>query len=78
MLRELGAKTIHKHDNPLVGELLEVDIPDVGRERFLRIQCGTAREFALPVPPETETATQAQAWLHHEDEQDFQLPMMRT
>lgn len=78
VLKELNAKTIDKHDNPLVGEVVEVDIPEVGRERFLRVQCGTRREFALPIPPTVKTAKEAQAWLHHEDEGDFELPAMRT
>lgn len=78
VLDELGATTIDAHANPLIGTLIEVDLPDVGRERFLRVMCGTRREFALPVPPDTQTATAAQAWLHHEDEDGFEEPAMRT
>ena len=33
----------------------EVTIPDVGREKFLKVICGTGREFALPVPPDMTT-----------------------
>ena len=46
----------------MIGTLLEVDIPDIGREKFLRVLCGTGREFALPVPPDMKTALQANAW----------------
>ena len=64
VLEKLNAKTIDKDDDPLIGELLEVDIPDVGRERFLKVQCGTGRTFALPCPPGMKTALDAQAWLN--------------
>jgi hypothetical protein len=49
VLKKLKAKTIDKDPNPMIGELLEVELPDVGKERFLRVQCGTGREFALCV-----------------------------
>ncbi len=77
ILRELNARTVDKNTNPFVGELLEVEIPDVGREKFLKVLCGTDREFALPVPPEMERASQAQAWLNFTTE-DMYLPQLRT
>jgi hypothetical protein len=78
ILDELNAQTIDQHSNPMVGELLEVDIPDIGKERFLRVQCGTNRLFALPVPPEMETAEESQRWLNFiPDDIDF-LPEKRT
>ena len=77
ILRELNAATIDKSANPFVGELLEVDIPDIGKERFLRVMCGTGREFALPVPPDMQRASQAQAWLNFTTEDNY-LPQLRT
>jgi len=77
ILQQLEAKTIDKSDNPLVGELLEVRIPDIGKEKFLRVMCGTKREFALPVPPEMERASEAQAWLNFGTEVSSQ-PKLRT
>ena len=68
ILRELNAKTIQKSENPFVGELVEVDLPDIGREKYLRVMCGTDREFALPVPPNIQRASEAQAWLNVPDE----------
>jgi hypothetical protein len=68
VLRELNAVIINKSTNPFVGELVEVDIPDIGKEKFLLTMCGTNREFALPVPPQMERASQAQAWLNVPDE----------
>jgi hypothetical protein len=62
ILKELNAITIDKDDDPQIGELLEVDLPDSGKERFIRVQCGTGRIFAIPVPPETKTALEGNAW----------------
>jgi hypothetical protein len=62
VLRELNATTIDADDDPEIGELVEVEIPDIGRERFLRVKCGTGRMFALPVPPDMKTALAANAW----------------
>jgi hypothetical protein len=64
ILQKLKAKTIDKDEDPEIGELLEVNIPDVGRERFLRVQCGTGRFFAMPVPPTVKTALEANAWTY--------------
>lgn len=50
ILKELDAKVIDKDDDPEIGTLLEVDLPDSGKERFIHVICGTGREFALPVP----------------------------
>lgn len=77
ILNALNARTINKHSNPLVGELLEVELPDLGLQRFLKVMCGTAREFALPVPPHIERAAQAQAWLNFTTEDAF-IPKVRT
>ena len=63
ILLELKAKRIDKHDNPFVGELLEVELPDIGREVFLKVKCPTGRDFAMPVPPHIKTSEQAQRWL---------------
>ena len=62
--KRLNARTINKDENPQIGELIEVDIPDIGTERFLKVLCGTKRDFALPVPPDMNTALDAQAWLN--------------
>ena len=64
VLRELNAKTIDVDDDPMIGTLVEVTIPDVGRERFLKVICGTGREFAIPVPPDMKTALEANAWTY--------------
>lgn len=64
VLRELNARVIESDEDPMIGTLLEVDIPDIGKEKFLKVLCGTGREFAIPVPPEMKTALEANAWTY--------------
>jgi hypothetical protein len=78
ILKELKAKTIDKDPDPQIGELLEVNLPDIGKEKFLKVLCGTGREFALPVPPEMKTAIEAQAWTWGMDVISFVKPEVRT
>ena len=77
ILDELDAKTIEQDNDPQIGELIEVEIPDIGKERFLRVTCGTGRRFALPVPPDMKTALQANAWTYNIPEDLFK-PEFRT
>ena len=62
ILNKLDAVTINKDRDPEIGELVCVDIPGIGEEKFLRVNCGTGRQFALPVPPKMKTALEANAW----------------
>lgn len=78
VLDQLNCEVIDTDENPEIGTLVEVDIPEIGRERFLRVKCGTGREFALPVPPDMRTALAAQAWTWGEDEDTFVAPDVRT
>jgi hypothetical protein len=78
ILQELDAKVINEDGDPEIGTLVEVELPDIGKEKFLRVMCGTKREFALPVPPEMKTALQAQSWTWGLDEKDFTIPEVRT
>jgi hypothetical protein len=64
ILQALDAKVIDRDADPMIGELLEVGLPDIGTERFLRVVCGTGRIFAIPVPPDMRTALQANAWTY--------------
>ncbi len=76
ILKELNAKVIDK-DAPEIGTLVEVEIPDSGKEKFLRVRCATDREFAIPVPREIKTALQGNAWTFGLDPKDFN-PEVRT
>ena len=78
ILKELKAKVIDTDGDPEIGELVEVDLPDIGKEKFLRVLCGTGREFALPVPPEMKTALEAQSWTWGLTPEEFKIPEVRT
>ena len=67
VLEHVSARVIDVDKDPEIGTLLEVDLPDSPRSRFLRVQCGTKRVFALPVPAEMKTALQANAWTYDVD-----------
>jgi hypothetical protein len=73
VLEQLDARTIDRDVDPQIGTLLEVDLPGSGRERFLKVECGTRRVFALPVPPEMTTALEANAWTYALDAKDLKL-----
>jgi hypothetical protein len=77
-LKELDARTVDVDGDPEIGELLEVNLPDSGREKFLRVLCGTRREFALPVPNDMKTALEAQAWTWGMTPSEFIKPEIRT
>lgn len=78
ILKELKAEVIDEDGDPEIGTLVEVNIPEIGKERFLRVMCGTGREFALPVPPEMKTALEAQSWTWGIKKDDFKIPEIRT
>ena len=78
ILKELDAKIINEDGDPEIGTLVEVNLPDIGKEKFLRVLCGTKREFAIPVPPEMKTALEAQSWTWGLEEKDFTIPEVRT
>jgi hypothetical protein len=79
VLEQLNARSIDIDGDPEVGELLEADIPDSGKERFLKVRCGTGREFVIPVPREIETALQGNLWTYGIDANDRSfIPEIRT
>ena len=61
ILAALNARLVDKDDDPQIGELLEVDLPDAPRERFLRAQCGTGRTIIVWVSKSHRTALEANA-----------------
>jgi hypothetical protein len=78
ILRELDAKVIDADEDPMVGTLVEVNIPDIGKENFLKVLCGTGREFAIPVPPDVKTALEANAWTFDIDGDTLKKLEVRT
>jgi hypothetical protein len=78
VLAQLKAKSLDKDEDPMIGELLEVKIPDLGKERFLKVLCGTGRTFAIPVPPTVKTALEANAWTFGVDPEKLRDLEVRT
>lgn len=78
VLKQLPTTVINADGDPEIGTLVEVELPDIGKERFLRVKCGTGRYFALPVPPEMKTALEAQSWTWGMDVNEFIKPEVRT
>jgi hypothetical protein len=70
----LNAKVIDENENPEIGTLLEVNHDNIGsKEKFLRVQCGTGRTFAIPVPPDMSTALEANAWTYNITANDYEI-----
>ena len=78
ILRELNSTVVDMDDDPMIGILVEVDIPEIGQEKFLKVLCGTGREFALPVPPNMTTALEANAWTYGIDKDILKQLEIRT
>ena len=77
VLKELDAKTIDEDGDPEIGTLVECSLPDSGKERFLRVLCGTSREFVIPVPREMKTAIEANSWTWGLSSEEYK-PEVRT
>jgi hypothetical protein len=79
ILSELGAETIDADGDPQIGTLVQVQLPDLPqRSRFIQVQCGTGRQFAVCVPPHVGSAIEAQAWMQGLPANQFQKPEIRT
>lgn len=78
ILDSLKAKVIDKDEDPMVGTLYEVNIPDIGKERFLKVLCGTGRTFAIPVPKNMKTALEANAWTYDVEPEEIRNLEVRT
>ena len=78
ILNEIHFEIIDQDGDPEIGELIEATIPGtIGRQRFLRVRCGTGRNFVLVVPPDINTALAANAWTYDIDPEVFR-PEVRT
>ena len=82
ILTKLPTKIIDKNSDPEIGTLLEVQFKpentwDDGKARFIKVRCGTGRDFALPVPVNMVTAAEAVAWTYGLDPSTYQ-PEIRT
>ncbi len=86
IINELGYDTIDTNIDPQIGILIDVMMPQrtvsfrgLGsrKSRFLRVQCGTGRWFALQVPRTCSTALEANAWTYGIEPSEYN-PQVRT
>ena len=79
----LNPRAIDENADPTIGKLVEIDLPDAPKQRFIQYRCGTGRLFAEPVTdPAYDTALKANAggngWRPGlGDPEDF-IPVIRT
>lgn len=69
---------IDRNPDPKFGDLIEVDLPETGKSRFLRAQCPTGRTFVLPVPMDVTTAVEAGAWSYNLPPEEYLQLQTRT
>jgi hypothetical protein len=79
ILKDLNAQVLDEDPDPEIGTLLSVKLPDLpSNAKFLRVKCGTGREFAIGIPPHINAALDAQAWCVGLEPKDFKRPEVRT
>ncbi len=65
VLDQLNAETIDEDEDDTIGKLVEVELPDAGKEKFLiATDPNTGNPVGLPVPSDMETARQANSWTY--------------
>lgn len=62
VLASVASRTVDKNRDPMIGTLIEADLPDAPNSKFLKVRCATGRDFVLAVPAEMKTAREANAW----------------
>lgn len=68
----LNPTILDKDEDPTIGSLIEVDLPEVGEEKFLlALDPNTDGLIGLPVPPEMTTALEANSWTYGIDKVEF-------
>lgn len=65
VLHGVDAKLVDADGDPQIGTLYEGQIPGAKKCGFLKVECGTGREFVIPVPPGMPSAIAAQAWIQN-------------
>jgi len=92
VIEQLNPVVIDQHINPQIGTLLSVTMPpepgitwqQPQPQLFLRVRCGTGREFVLPVPSFDAAgapmcrAAQANAWTYDVTEEELLKLEVRT
>src|SRR3990167_614283 len=75
VLEKMKPKVLDVDGDPQIVTLLEVDLPDHGPQRFLRVvEESTGRQFSIMIPQEAKTALQAQSLINQIPEDLLRLP----
>ena len=78
IFKVMNAKVVHRDKDSEIGELVLIRRRlDEDGELFLRVRCGTGRNFILPVPPHMKTAREANAWTWGLEASEYK-PEVRT
>jgi hypothetical protein len=78
ILEVLNPTVVDEDVDPEIGTLLRADLPDSPGEQFLKVRCGTGRDFVLIVPPDVTTALEANAWTYDIKPTDLRKLEART
>jgi len=65
VLSGIDARLVDDDGDPFIGTLYEGQIPGAKPCGFLKVRCGTNREFVIPVEAGLGTAIAAQAWIQN-------------
>jgi len=72
VLEHLNSTVIDKDEDTTIGILYEIDLPDSGKEKLLvATDPNTGKPVGLPVPPEVNTAKEANSWTYGINAVDF-------
>lgn len=77
VLSGIDAQLVDDDGDPFVGTLYRGQIPGAVECGFLKVRCGTGREFVIPVAPECSTAIEAQAWIANKPLKNWAKPEVR-
>lgn len=79
ILEKLNPTVLDEDPDPQIGILCETDIPDHGKQKFLRVvEESTGRRFAILAPDDATTALNAQSQIAQIPEELFRLGYVRT
>jgi hypothetical protein len=78
IIAELDPEILDTDPDPEIGQLLRCNLPGSPGSVFLKVRCGTKREFVLKAPDRCRTAREAQALLWSRKRIEDYNPEVRT
>jgi hypothetical protein len=77
VLPGINATLLDDDGDPQIGALYEGQIPGATKCTFLKVECGTGRQFVIPTAPGLKTAIEAQAWIANKPVNQWVRPEVR-